>query len=155
MASTNDDVKATIRRLQDSFNETLNVLYDLPQDYLQQPCGHGCARGGTARDLLVHNIFHEKQHTGQVWSVRDQLRLLQGWGNQDLPALLADYYTSRAQLIAAIFGLTDAQLDTKPNDGGWTIRETVEHVIHWDRDSINVLQAEFSGATGAAAPVVR
>jgi uncharacterized damage-inducible protein DinB len=155
MASTNDDVKATIRRLQDSFNETLNVLYDLPQDYLQQPCGHGCARGGTARDLLVHNIFHEKQHTGQVWSVRDQLRLLQGWGNQDLPALLADYYTSRAQLIAAIFGLTDAQLDTKPKDGGWTIRETVEHVIHWDRDSINSLHAEFSGTTGAAAPAAR
>jgi uncharacterized damage-inducible protein DinB len=155
MASANDDVKATIRRLQDSFNETLNVLYDLPQDYLQQPCGHGCARGGTARDLLVHNIFHEKQHTGQVWSVRDQLRLLQGWGNQDLPALLADYYTSRAQLIAALFGLTDAQLDTKPTDGGWTIRETVEHVIHWDRDSMNMLQAEFIGATGATAPAAR
>ena len=83
------DVKAIIRRLQDSFNETLEVLYDLPQDYLQQPCGHGCARGGTARDLLIHNIFHEKQHTGQVWSVRDQLQLLPGWGNQDLPALLA------------------------------------------------------------------
>ena len=155
MASANDDVKATIRRLQDSFNETLNVLYDLPQDYLQQPCGHGCARGGTARDLLVHNIFHEKQHTGQVWSVRDQLHLLQGWGNQDLPALLADYYTSRAQLIAALFGLTDAQLDAKPTDGGWTIRETVEHVIHWDRDSMNTLQAEFMGATGATAPVAR
>ena len=134
------DVKAIIRRLQDSFNETLEVLYDLPQDYLQQPCGHGCARGGTARDLLIHNIFHEKQHTGQVWSVRDQLQLLPGWGNQDLPALLADYYTSRAQLIAALFGLADDQLDTKPKDGGWTIRETVEHVLHCDRDSIAALQ---------------
>lgn len=117
MAQT-DGVKAIIRRLQDSFNETLDVLYELPQDHLQQPSGHGCARGGSARDLLVHNIFHEKQHTGQVWSVRDQLRLLQGWGNQDLPALLADYYTSRAQLIAALFGLADDQLDAKPKDGG-------------------------------------
>src|SRR5262245_65776334 len=88
----NDGAKALIKRLQDSFNETLDVLYDLPQERLQQPCGHGCARGGTTRDLLVHNIFHEKQHTGQVWSVRDQLKLLPGWGNLDLPALLADYY---------------------------------------------------------------
>jgi uncharacterized damage-inducible protein DinB len=145
-----DGVKLLVKRLQDSFNETFGVLYDLPQDYLQQPCGHGCARGGTARDLLVHNIFHEKQHTGQVWSVRDQLRLLPGWGNQDLPALLADYYTSRAQLIAALFGLADDQLDAKPRDDGWTIRETVEHVLHADRSSIDALHGEFQQAAGTA-----
>ena len=133
------DVKAMIKRLQDSFNETLDVLHDLPQEQLQQPCGHGCARGGTARDLLVHNIVHEKQHAGQVWSVRDQLGLLPGWGNQDLPTLLADYYTARAQLIVALFGLADDQLDAKPKDGGWTIRETVEHVLYWDRNSIDTL----------------
>jgi uncharacterized damage-inducible protein DinB len=141
-----DDVKAIIKRLQESFNETLGILYDLPPGHLQQPCGHGCARGGTARDLLVHNIFHEKQHTGQVWSVRDQLRALPGWNNQDLPALLADYYTSRAQLIAALFGLADQQLDAKPADGGWTIRETVEHVLYWDRNSIDSLHAELRNA---------
>ena len=139
--TTTDGVKAIIKRLQDSFNETLGILYDLPPDRLQQPCAHGCARGGTARDLLVHNIFHEKQHTGQVWSVRDQLRALPGWNNQDLPALLADYYTSRAQLIASLFGLADQQLDAKPGDGGWTIRETVEHVLYWDRNSIDTLRS--------------
>ena len=150
MPMKTDDVKALIKQLQDSFNETMNVLYDLPQEYLQQPCAHGCARGGTARDLVVHNIFHEKQHTGQVWSVRDQLRLLQGWGNQDLATLLADYYTSRAQLVAALFGLADDQLDAKPADGGWSIRETVDHVLYWDRNSIDTLQAEFQQSTHAA-----
>ncbi len=139
-----DEVKAIIKRLQESFNETLGVLYDLPADRFQEPCGHGCARGGTARDLLVHNIFHEKQHTGQVWSVRDQLQALPGWNNQDLPALLADYYTSRAQLIGALFGLADQQLDAKPEDGGWTIRETVEHVLYWDRNSIDSLRSPGS-----------
>ena len=151
MATTTDGVKALIRRLQDSFNATLDVLHDLPQEHLDRPCAHGCARGGTARDLLVHNIFHEKQHTGQVWSVRDHLGLLQGSGGRDLPALLADYYTARAQLVAALFGLTDAQLDQKPKDGGWTVRETVDHVLHWDRDSIDTLQAEAQAAAGAAA----
>jgi uncharacterized damage-inducible protein DinB len=78
--------------------------------------------------------------------VRDQLRALPGWNNQDLPALLADYYTSRAQLIAALFGLADQQLDAKPADGGWTIRETVEHVLYWDRNSIDTLHAELRNA---------
>ena len=155
MADTNVDVKAIIRQLQASFNQTLDVLFDLPQEYLRQPCAHGCARGGTARDLLVHNIFHEKQHTGQVWSVRDQLRLLPGWGTHDLPTLLAEYYTARAQLIAALFGLTDQDLDAKPKDDGWTVRQTVEHVLYWDRDSIDALAAEYLNATGHAAPTGR
>ena len=145
MSGNNIEVKAIIKRLQESFNETLDALYDLPQEYLQQPCAHGCARGGTARHLLVHNIVHEKQHTGQVWSVRDQLRILPGWGN-------AEYYTARAQLIAALFGLTDPQLDAKPKDEGWTVRETIEHVLHWDRDSIDTLQAEYLTAIGQAPP---
>ena len=34
--------------------------------------------------MLVHNIFHEKQHTGQVWNIRDELRLVQGWGDASL-----------------------------------------------------------------------
>ena len=155
MAPKTDDVKAMIKRLQESFNETLHVLSDLPQEYLAQPCAHGCARGGTARDLLVHNIFHEKQHTGQVWNVRDQLRLLQGWGGQDLPALLADYYTSRAQLIAALFGLVDEQLDAKPKDGGWSIRETIDHVLYSDRHSIDALRAEFQQSAAAPVPAPR
>ena len=148
MKAKNEDVKDFIKRLQDSFNETLEKLIDLPSDYLQEPCGHGCARGGSARDLLVHNIFHEKQHTGQIWSIRDQLNILQGWGHQDVPLLLADYYTARAQLIASLFGLTDEQLDTQPPDNGWTARETLEHVLYWDRNSIDTMVGEFKQSVG-------
>jgi uncharacterized damage-inducible protein DinB len=154
MSVKTSDVKAMIRRLQASFNETLDTLYDLPQASLREPSAHGCARGGTARDLLVHNIVHEKQHTGQVWSVRDQLRVLPGWGQQDLPTLLADYYTARAQLIAALFGLADEQLDTRPPDGGWSIRETIDHVLYWDRDSIETLRSERQRGPLAGAPAV-
>ena len=112
----------------------------------------GDSRGGSARDLLVHNIFHEKQHTGQIWSIRDQLNILQGWDNQALPLLLADYYTARAQLIASLFGLTDEQLDTKPPDNGWTARETLEHVLYWDRNSIDTLVEEFKQSVGQTSP---
>ena len=86
----------------------------------------------------------------QIWSIRDQLKILQGWDNQDLPLLLADYYTARAQLIASLFGLTDEQLDITPPDNGWTVRQTLEHVLYWDRNSIYTLAAEFQQATGAS-----
>ena len=152
MTSGNARVRALIREFQDQFNETLEALYDLPQDYLQQPCGHQCARGGSARDLLVHNIFHERQHTGQVWSIRDQLRLLQGWSGADLYQLLVEYYMARAQLIASLFGITDDQLDAVPPAGGWSVRQTLEHVLLGDRSSISALRDEYAKTTGETAP---
>ena len=144
MNERNVAVRAMIGQLQDAFNETLDTLYDLPEDYLQEGCGHSCARGGSARDLLVHNIFHEKQHTGQVWNIRDELRLLQGWGTASLYPLLVDYYLSRAQLISSLFGLTDDQLDTAPPEGGWTVRQTIEHALGSERRSISALREEYA-----------
>jgi uncharacterized damage-inducible protein DinB len=145
----NTAVRTMIQRLQDAFNETLDALYDLPEGYLEEGCGHACARGGSARDLLVHNIFHEKQHTGQVWNIRDELRLLQGWGNASLYPLLVDYYLSRAQLVSSLFGLTDDQLDAPPPEGGWTVRQTIEHALSSERRSISALRDEFEHSTRA------
>src|SRR5262245_4037293 len=144
-------VRSMIQQLQASFNETLDVLYDLPEDYLRQPRGHACARGGSARDLLVHNIFHEKQHTGQVWNIRDELRLLQGWDNASLYPLLVEYYLSRAQLISALFGLTDDQLESIPPEGGWSVRQTVEHALGSQRRSISALRAGYEESMQAGA----
>ena len=148
MNEPNTEVRTIIQQLQNAFNETLDALYDLPEDYLQQSCGQACARGGTARDLLVHNIFHEKQHTGQVWNVRDELRLLQGWGNASLYPLLVDYYLSRAQLISSLFGLTDEQLDAPPPEGRWTVRQTIEHALGSERRSVSALRDEYEYSTG-------
>jgi uncharacterized damage-inducible protein DinB len=145
----NIGVRTMIQQLQNAFNETLNTLYDLPEDYLQEWCGHACARGGSARDLLVHNIFHEKQHTGQVWNIRDELRLLQGWNNASLYPLLVDYYLSRAQLISSLFGLTDEQLEKQPPEGGWTVRQTIEHVLGSEHRSISALRDEYELSTSA------
>jgi hypothetical protein len=61
----NTAVRTMIRQLQNAFNETLDALYDLPEDYLHEGCGHTCARGGSARDLVVHNIFHESSTPGR------------------------------------------------------------------------------------------
>ena len=143
-------VRAMIQQLQEAFNETLNVLYDLPEEYLQQPCGHACARGGSTRDLLVHNIFHEKQHTGQVWNIRDELRLLQGWGNASLYPLLVDYYLARAQLISSLFGLSDEQLDIVPPQGGCSARQTIEHALGSERRSISALGDEYAESARVA-----
>ena len=79
----------------------------------------------------------------------DELRLLQGWGNAGLYPLLVDYYLSRAQLISSLFGLTDDQLDAPPPEGGWTVRQTIEHALGSERRSISALSDEFEHSTRA------
>jgi hypothetical protein len=86
--------------------------------------------------------FTKKQHTVQVWNIRDELRLLQGWENASLYPLLVDYYLSRAELISSLIGLTDEQLDAPPG-GGWTVRQTIEHALGSERSSIRALKGEY------------
>ena len=43
-------------------------------------------------------------------------------------ALVAQYEAGPAVLAAAVEGLSDAELDHRPADGGWTPREVVHHV---------------------------
>ena len=83
-----------------------------------------------------------------VWNIRDELRLLQGWGNASLYPLLVDYYLSRAQLITSLFGLTDEQLDAPPPEGGWTVRQTIEHALGSERRSISALRDEHELSAG-------
>ena len=136
-----NEVQSLVRRLESSMKQSFDKIQLIPDQYLDQPCRHGCARGGNVWHLLTHNIEHERMHAGQIIGLRDNINRLQ----QDrISRLLADLYLSRAALIASLLGLEDADLERSPTDGGWSIRQIVEHVLYWDRDSIDDLEAEFN-----------
>lgn len=141
------DVLDLVRRLEDSMQESFDKIMSIPEEYLDSPCRHGCARGRDVWNLLTHNIEHEKQHAGAVVGLRDAMDRLQ----QDKKSrLLAELYIARATLIASLIGLEDSELDAKPNEGEWGIREVIEHVLFWDRDSIDDLVAQHAEETAAA-----
>lgn len=50
---------------------------------------------------------------------------------EDRDALLRHYRESREALLAAIHGLTDAQL-TEPSLDGWSVKDHLAHVALWD-----------------------
>jgi uncharacterized damage-inducible protein DinB len=60
---------------------------------------------------------------------------------------------ARAQLIASLFGLTDDQLDAVPPAGGFSVRQTIDHVLLADRGSMSALGEEYSRAARQAAGV--
>lgn len=125
-----------VQMLLASLNESLAVLAHLSDAELDDPSDHPCAMGGPVRDLLTHNIDHEQMHAGQIYGLRYGMRKMQ---KGQVDRLMAETLRARANLIAALIGLDDLDIDTKAPDDDWTIREIVEHTIYWERHSIDDL----------------
>ena len=129
-------VNELMQMLQASLAQTLGTLAVLSDAELDEHSDHPCAMGGSVRDLLTHNIDHERMHTGQVFSARYSQRKMQ---NSAVDRLLAETLKARTELIASLIGLPDDALDARTPDDQWTVREMIEHTIYWERHSIDEL----------------
>jgi len=141
-------VNQLLQMLQASLAETLGVLRVLSEVELDEHSDHPCAVGGSVRDLLTHNIDHERMHTGQVYSARYSQRKMQ---NSQVDRLMAETLRARTELIASLIGLPDDALDARTPDDQWTVREMIEHTIYWERHSIDELaRTQLAGRVPAA-----
>ena len=129
-------VDELMQLLQASLAETLTALSVLSDAELDEHSDHPCAMGGSVRDLLTHNIDHERMHTGQVYSARYSQRKMQ---RSQVDRLMAETLRARVDLIAALIGLPDDALDARTPDDQWTVREMIEHTVYWERHSIDEL----------------
>jgi len=142
-------VNELIQMLRASLDESLRVLAVLSEAELDDPSEHPCAMGGTVRDLLTHNIDHERMHVGQVFSARYSLRQMQ---TGEVDRLTVDTVRARTELITALIGLPDDALDRPNAADQWTIREMIEHTIYWERHSLDDLaQGKLAGRVPPAA----
>lgn len=119
-----------------SLAETLGVLAHLSDAELDELSEHPCAMGGTERDLLTHNIDHEQMHAGQIYSLRYSMRKMQ---KSQVDRLMAETIKARANLISALIGMDDLDLDRRVPDDDWTVRQIIEHTLYWERHSIDDL----------------
>ena len=139
------EARILIRRLQEAINQTLDALAGLTDEQLAEacshPCGHGPGGAASIWHLLANDIDHERMHTGQVLSLRHDLRAM-----QTQPArLLGEWLRERAALIGALVGLPDDALDRRLTADGWSIREVIEHTLYWERDSLAAGLRDLAG----------
>jgi hypothetical protein len=59
--------------------------------------------------------------------------------------LMAETLRARANLVAALIGLDDKDIDSPSPDDDWTIREIIEHTLYWERHSIDDLAGSKLG----------
>ena len=137
------EVATLIGTLSDRIIDVLEQLGALTDEDLDAPCAHPCATAGTVRSLLTHNIDHERMHVGQVYNIRYEAKMMQ---NGQVARLLAEWLRDRAILISSLYGLTDEDLDRRHTEGEYSIRDTIEHVLYWEKDSVEGLLAERAAA---------
>ncbi len=130
------EVDRLMELLQTSLVESLRVMAVLSEVELDDGSEHPCAMGGVVRDLLTHNIDHERMHVGQVYSLRYSLRKMQ---KNEVDRLMVETLRARTDLIAALIGLPDDALDARTPSDEWTVREIIEHTVYWERHSLDDL----------------
>ena len=140
------EVTTLIQALLDRIGDSLERLGDLTDEELEEPCAHPCATGGTVRSLLTHNIDHERMHVGQVYNIRYEAKMMQ---NGEAARLLGEWLRDRALLISSLYGLADEDLDRRHAPDEYSIRETIEHVLYWEKDCVDGLLAERAEARAA------
>ena len=140
--SDNAQVRALIGRLQEQMNRAVEVFTPVAGS---ESSAHGCAMGGNLNDLLAHNAEHERMHIGQIADRRYSLGLLQRTPRE---RYLAEWYRERAALTALLFDLPDEALDKVTDEGTTTIRQIVEHLLFWDKDSVEDTAAAAQASSG-------
>jgi len=141
------ETRALVRQLLSSMTETIDRLQELSDDDLDEACSHGCAMDGGVRRLLVHNIEHDRMHAAAVSNARYDARRMQ---ESELAYLLRDWLRERTELVAQLLVADDSVLELKKNDDEWNVRQQVEHILYWEKDSIDTAMAEAVERAGVA-----
>lgn len=121
---TRTDLQSKLDEIRAVRNESLALLQDAPDSDTEIPTPD-LRMWRNLGVVLLRFGDHMREHRNQVNGIRQSL----GRGPSDVQRKLADAEIAWGQLLAAVTGLADEDLDAQPEDGGWTVRETLDHIL--------------------------
>ncbi len=128
------ETQTLVRELLISMSDTIDLLQQLADNDLDKACSHGCAMDGGVRRLLVHNLEHDRSHTGAISTARYEANMMQ---ESQLAHLLRDWLRERTELVGQLLNSDDSILELRGNNDEWTVREHIKHVLYWENDSVS------------------
>ena len=99
--------------------------------------------------VLLRFGDHMREHGNQIAGARQAT----GAGLSDVQRKLAEAEKAWGDLLGAVVGLTDADLDRAPDEGAWTVRETLDHILAAEENYLAGVRAGY--AQRAAEPNAR
>ena len=80
---------------------------------------------------------HMREHANQIAGARNALQAFL----TDTQRKLAESERAWGHLLGTMVGLTDEDLDRVPEEGSWTVRETLDHILHAETRYMEHIQA--------------
>jgi len=90
----------------------------------------------TIRRLLHRITTHHKDHLRHLLKARQAI----GSPRSELARILAEMQAARAELVASLIGLSDEDLDKPWQEGEWTVRQIVLHIVEMENMRLSHIQ---------------
>ena len=90
--------------------------------------------------VLLRFGDHMREHGNQIAGARQAT----GAGPSDVQRKLAEAEKAWGDLLGAVVGLTDADLDRVPDEGAWTVRETLDHILAAEENYLAGVRAGYA-----------
>jgi hypothetical protein len=127
-----DNLLAEIRATRE---EGLAALKDLDESEFSLSTASRPWRWDTLIRVLLQFGNHMREHAVQVEGTRAKIERLPTHPQR----VHAQAEAAWGLLLASLVGLNDEDLDAKPPDGGWTIRQALEHIRKSERDYLDAI----------------
>lgn len=124
--------------------QTLAELDDLTEAEFGLPTTTRSWRWDTALRVLLQFGNHMREHTTHLQGTREALARPPTQPQR----ILAQAELAWGNLLAATVGLTDADLDAVPPDGGWPLRRILEHIHNSEREYLEAIRAARTDREG-------
>lgn len=121
--SNRTELTTLLAEIRQAREETLTTLTDLTEADFDRPTTS--ARWDNLRRVLLRFGEHMREHSSQLEGIRAAI----GRSPNPPERMLAEAELVWGKLLATTVNLTDEDLDTKPADGGWTVREALAHIV--------------------------
>ncbi len=116
------ELTTLLAEIRQAREETLTTLADVTEADFNIPTPLN--RWDSLRRVLLRFGEHLREHASQLEGIRAAI------GKSPTPPqrMLAEAELAWGKLLATTVNLTDSDLDTVPADGGWTVREALQHM---------------------------
>ena len=131
---SNQELKAFLDEIRTVRAQTLDELIDLTEEDFDTPTD--MVRWTDVRRVLLRFGDHIREHTNQLEGARYAIDR----GPSMPQRMLAESEVAWGKLLAATVGLDDEDMDVEPDDGSWTVRQVLNHILESEQGYLDTVR---------------
>lgn len=135
----NSELRGLLTEIRAIRDQTMAELIDLTEADFNTPTES--ERWDDIRRVLLRFGDHMREHANQIEGTRVQ----NSHGPTMPQRMLAEAEISWGKLLASVIGLEDKDIAVTPPDGGWSVKDVLEHLKAIEIMYLDLIRAARSG----------